>query len=225
QHSLLPSQPIKTVHTLLRDCEPAYRPAKLSAVSRDTCRGGSAAPAAKSSPTSAGEGMPDESSSSAIEISESESIDAFHIVMAELRGSVCVGRNQKRAEKPPSLWRSWPLIHRPSSDRRNDVTAAMSRGVPSRRKGCCGASPLLVASSIHPVSIGPGLTAFAEMLLSPSSRAAEMTMRSSAPFEAPYGRFPVVWSLVNATIAPPEASTCRANAAMRSSEARALTAR
>src|SRR5699024_11199640 len=125
----------ETATRSLRDREAAYRSAKSSAVSRDSCRGGSAAAAAQSSPTSAGEGMPDESSSSAIEISESESIVAFHVAMIQLRGSVCVRRNQKRAEKPPSLWRSWPLIQRPSSDRRNDVTAAMSRGVPSRPKG------------------------------------------------------------------------------------------
>ena len=57
----------------------------------------------------------------------------------------------------------------------------------------------------------------------PSSRAAEITRRSRAPFEAPYGRLPAAWSLVRARIAPPSVA-CRAKAAMSCQLARAFTA-
>lgn len=92
---------------------------------------------------------------------------------------------QKRAENPPSVWRSWPLIHRPSSDSRNAVTPAMSFGVPVRPSGWYAVIVVRVSSSIHPVSIGPGLTTLADISRGPSSRAAEMTIRSSAPLDAP----------------------------------------
>lgn len=45
----------------------------------------------------------------------------------------------------------------------------MSAGVPSRPSGCCDASSSLSESFIHPVSIGPGFTTFAEMLRGPNS--------------------------------------------------------
>ena len=45
------------------------------------------------------------------------------------------GPDQNRAENPPSVWRSWPLIQRPSSESRNEVTPAISFGVPARPSG------------------------------------------------------------------------------------------
>ncbi|BAS15346.1 hypothetical protein AHiyo8_36490 [Arthrobacter sp. Hiyo8] len=45
-----------------------------------------------------------------------------------------------------------------------------------------------VASSIHPVSIGPGFTTFARTPRPASSTADAVTIRSRAPLLAPYGR-------------------------------------
>ena len=61
------------------------------------------------------------------------------------------------------MWISCPEIQRPAGEMRNDTMPAMSDGVPSRPSGWSGTSAVRVASSIHPVSIGPGLTTFAEI--------------------------------------------------------------
>ena len=45
--------------------------------------------------------------------------------------------------------------------------------------------PAFCGSVIHPLSVGPGLTQFAVMPRPDSSLAAAMTIRSSAPFDAP----------------------------------------
>lgn len=81
-------------------------------------------------------------------------------------------------------------------------------------------------SSIQPVSTGPGLTSFAVMPAPASSRAAAITMRSSAPSPAPYGELATVWSLVRATMRPPSAPDGNrwANSRISNQEARAFTA-
>lgn len=83
------------------------------------------------------------------------------------------------------------------------------------------------SSVIHPVSVGPGST---ELQVTPkwaNSWAAADVIRSTAPLLAPYGRFPMVWSLVRLTIRPPPC--CPRNRSpysrISSQEARALTAK
>ena len=66
---------------------------------------------------------------------------------------------------------SCPLTQPPLSESRNATRSAVSCGVPNRPVGCSASRAVRVSASIHPVSTGPGFTAFEVMPRWASSRA------------------------------------------------------
>src|SRR5260370_15728403 len=93
---------------------------------------------------------------------------------------------------PPETKSVSPVIHRASSDARNDTGGAMSSGRPARPNGVAAIAPFskslpaIPAASTPSVITSPGLTAFTRILRAASSFARDFVIVSTAPFVEAY---------------------------------------
>ena len=79
---------------------------------------------------------------------------------------------------------TWPVTHAASGEHSQAMTRAASSGSPSRPAGNRGSSSARSASSIQPVSFGPGPTALTVIARWATSAASWRVNTSSAPLLA-----------------------------------------